>query len=93
MILNMRMISYLSGDYSEASIAFGGIIAYLSAIAIIIAAIISFKESGGITKEKMSEVKEKSMGLTKSAINISNKIAKTAVDEVKKEIDKNKSQK
>ena len=70
------------------ALGFGGIIYYLSAVANIFVCILLFKEGGiNIKKEDLKNVTQKGVAIGKATANV----AKTAVAEVKKEINNYKS--
>lgn len=74
------------------SLGFGGILYYLCAVTNIFADILMFKDSGvKIQKEDLMKVAEKGITIGKVTANVATKVAKTAVSEVKKEIDNHKS--
>lgn len=74
------------------ALGFGGIIYYLSAVANIFVCILLFKEGGiNIKKEDLMNIAQKGVTVGKTAANVATTVAKTAVSEVKKEIDSHKS--
>lgn len=74
------------------ALGFGGIIYYLSAVANIFVCILLFKEGGiNIKKEDLMNIAQKGVTVGKAATNVATAVAKTAVSEVKKEIDSHKS--
>lgn len=89
-VMNMGLIEFLKDGNSSANISYGGILAYICAIIYTVTGILAIKNTGGISKEKLEEYKEKGISVTKSAVSVTTKIAKNAADEVKKEIDKGK---
>ncbi|MDY4553754.1 MAG: hypothetical protein SPD91_04715 [Streptococcus hyointestinalis] len=87
---NFMIIAEASDDGGLVGIGIGGILAYLCAIVILVSGALALKEGNHFDKEKLTELGKKGATLTKSAVNVTTKVAKTAVDEVKKEIDKTK---
>ena len=74
------------------ALGFGGIIYYLSAVANIFVCILLFKEGGiNIKKEDLMNIAQKGVTVGKTAANVAMTVAKTAVSEVKKEINNHKS--
>lgn len=74
------------------ALGFGGIIYYLSAVANIFVCILLFKEGGiNIKKEDLMNIAQKGVTVGKTAANVATTVAKTAVSEVKKEINNHKS--
>ena len=76
----------------KGALGFGGIIYYLSAVANIFVCILLFKEGGiNIKKEDLMNIAQKGVTVGKTAANVATTVAKTAVSEVKKEINNHKS--
>lgn len=74
------------------ALGFGGIIYYLSAVANIFVCILLFKEGGiNIKKEDLMNIAQKGVAVGKATANVATNVAKTAVAEVKKEINNHKS--
>ncbi|HFI0037096.1 TPA: hypothetical protein ACGOTT_002070 [Streptococcus suis] len=77
---------------SSGNLGFGGILFYLCAVANIFAGVMMFKDSGvKIQKEDLVKVAKKGMTIGKVTASVATKVTKTAVSEVKKEIDNHKS--
>lgn len=73
-------------------LGYGGAIYYFCAVANIFVSIILFKEGGlNIRKKDLLKVAEKGVTVGKTAANVATTVAKTAVSEVKKEINNHKS--
>lgn len=74
------------------ALGFGGAIYYFCAVANIFVSIILFKEGGlNIRKKDLLKVAEKGVAVGKATANVATNVAKTAVAEVKKEINNHKS--
>lgn len=88
--VHMSITSGLLGN--TGSLGFGGILYYLCAITNIFAGVMLIKEGGlNIRKEDVIKAGEKGLAIGKSTMHVASKVAKTAVSEVKKEIDQRKS--
>lgn len=73
-------------------LGYGGAIYYFCAVANIFVSIILFKEGGlNIRKKDLLKVAEKGVAVGKATANVATNVAKTAVSEVKKEINNHKS--
>ena len=73
-------------------LGYGGAIYYFCAVANIFVSIILFKEGGlNIRKKDLLKVAEKGVAVGKATANVATNVAKTAVAEVKKEINNHKS--
>lgn len=74
------------------SLGFGGMLYYLCAIVNIVCCIMLFKNSDlNINKEDLKKVADKGMVIGKATATVATKVAKTTMSEVKKELDKHKS--
>lgn len=88
--LQFAITAELLGGYGNLGI--GGILYYVVAGANIFAGIMLLKENGlNIKKEDLIKAGEKGLAFGKATANVATKVAKTAVSEVKKEIDNHKS--
>lgn len=89
-VVHLAITSELLGR--TGALGIGGIIYYLSAVANIFVCILLFKEGGiNIKKEDLMNIAQKGVTVGKTAANVATTVAKTAVSEVKKEIDSHKS--
>ncbi|MEG3267800.1 hypothetical protein [Streptococcus suis] len=88
--VQLSITSELLGN--TGGLGIGGILYYLCAVTNIFAGVMMFKDNGvKIQKEDLMKVAEKGLTFGKATASIATKVAKTAVIEVKKEIDTHKS--
>lgn len=88
--VHVSITSELLGN--SGSLGIGGILYYLCAVTNIFAGVMMFKDNGvKIQKEDLMKVAEKGLTFGKATASVATKVAKTAVTEVKKEIDTHKS--
>ena len=77
---------------NSGGLGIGGILFYLSSIASIFASIMLFKENGvNINTEELKNMADKGVAIVKTTAKVATKVTKTAVSEVKKEIDNHRS--
>ena len=90
--IQSSITSALLGSGTESSLGFGGILYYLCAVANIFAAIMIVKDnSTKVQKEALIKATETGLAVGKATVSVATKVAKTAVTEVKKEINSHKS--
>lgn len=88
--VQLSITSELLGN--TGGLGIGGILYYLCAVTNILAGVMMFKDNGvKIQKEDLMKVAEKGLTFGKATASVATKVAKTAVTEVKKEIDTHKS--
>lgn len=88
--VQLSITSELLGN--TGGLGIGGILYYLCAVTNIFAGVMMFKDNGvKIQKEDLMKVAEKGLTFGKATASVATKVAKTAVTEVKKEIDNHKS--